>query len=763
MIPPNPPADEPERLALLRSLRVLDQAPDPVLDRITRTAARLFQVPMAMVTLVDSDRQWFMSRVGLDICETPRRDALCGHAILQPGTMVVTDTWRDERFTDNPLVTGAPHIRFYAGRPLRSRHGLALGTLCLIDHQPRSFEQADMAALDDLADMAQAYFHGIEATLETRAVQASLERSEMLFARMVTHAAVGIAVATTDGAWLEMNQRFCDIVGHARASLLGTPIADVVHPDDRASGTWLVRQVIQGRADALSLQLRFVRADGGPSWTQIGASVLRDVRGEPESLVAVVTDINEHKRVQEDLERLQRTLEQRIVERTAELNQAVERLQAEIAVREAAQRALTEEKERFESTLRHASDAFVEVDADDRILFWNRSAEYIFGWTQAEAIGQSLSAIIVPEPMRARHLAAFRRFMRGEPDSGYLIGRRLELTGRRRDGETFPLELTLGTTRVGGRRIANAFLRDISRRKADEQALRESAERLRTITDNAPAMIAIVDRDLRYRFQNHAYTDWFGIAPDALIGTDARQFWGEATYAHLRPALDAVFAGERVAVEYPLPGRNGRMWFYATLVPRTEDDGEVSGFYLLAQDVTERKALYERIEHEATHDPLTALPNRRALMQRIEEAMARVRRHGRSMAVLFMDLDGFKHMNDTLGHEFGDAVLQHFAANVRAAVRDTDLAARLAGDEFVIVLEDLDASAAEQQACTVANAVLDRLRTIQEIQGVAIGLTTSIGAAIHRPQDEETPQELLHRADSAMYRAKAAGKRQVAF
>jgi diguanylate cyclase (GGDEF)-like protein/PAS domain S-box-containing protein len=407
-----------------------------------------------------------------------------------------------------------------------------------------------------------------------------------------------------------MNQRFCDIVGHDRTALLGTPIADVVHPDDRTSGTWLVRQVIQGRADALNLQLRFVRADGGLAWTQVGASVLRDRQGEPESLVAVVTDISEHKRVQEDLERLQRTLEMRILERTTELNQAV--------------------------------------------------------------------------------------------------------------------------------------------------------ERLRTITDNAPAMIAIIDRDLRYRFQNHAFTDWFGIAPGALIGTDARESWGEAAYARLRPALETVFAGKRAAVEYPLPGRSGTMWFYATLVPRVEDGGEVSGFYLLAQDVTERKALYERIEHEATHDPLTGLPNRRALTQRIEEAMARVRRHGRSMAVLFMDMDGFKHMNDTLGHEFGDAVLQHFATGVRAAVRDTDMVGRLAGDEFVIVLEDLDA-AGERQARTVATAVLERVQAIQEVQGVAISLTTSIGVAIHRPQDEETPQELLHRADTAMYRAKAAGKRQVAF
>lgn len=761
MLPPRQPENEAERLALVRSLGVLDQPPDEAMDRITRTAARVFQVPIVLVTLVDEDRQWFFSRVGLRTRQTSREVSMCGHAILGTHALVITDAAKDPRFHDNPLVTGPPHIRFYAGRPLHSRHGLALGTLCLIDHAPRAFGEEDARALDDLADQAQDHLRRLEEQVEARAMRDSLERSQMLFARTVTHAAVGIAVAAPDGRLLEMNQRFCDIVGHDRSWLTGRDIRGIVHPDDVDSAVAMVRRMLAGDADALDLELRFVRADGALAWTQTGTSVLLDAAGAPENLIAVITDITPRKRFQDELETLQRSLEQRIAERTAELHEAVEKLQGEIAVREATQQALTEEKERFQATLRNASDAFIEVDPGDRIVSWNRSAELIFGWSRAEAIGRSLTDTIVPLAMREQHREGFRRFMAHAEGSGHLIGRRVELTGLRRNGEEFPLELTLGITRVGGQIVVNAFLHDISRRKADELALKETAAQLKTITDNAPAMIAFVGRDLRYRFHNRAYTDWFGLAPDSLVGTEIRQFWGEQTFALLKPALEQVLAGHDTTIEYQLPSLSGPMWFYATLVPHVEDSGQVGGFYLLAQDVTERKQLYERIEHEAMHDALTGLPNRRALSLRLDEAMARARRHARPMAVLFMDLDGFKQMNDTLGHEFGDMVLRHFGQTIRDTVRETDFVARLAGDEFVVVMEDFDP--ADGQPGRVGEALLERLRADQEIHGVAVNLATSIGVAVHDASVEETAQELLHRADAAMYRAKAAGKRRVAF
>jgi GAF domain-containing protein len=148
--PPVPP-EEPERLAALEALRLLDTAAEPRFDRFTRIAQRHFQVPIALVSLVDMERQWFKSRLGLDICGTHRDVSFCGHAILGEGVFWVPDALEDLRFADNPLVTGPPHIRFYAGAPLHAPSGHRIGTLCILDRQPRSLTPADLEMLLDLA------------------------------------------------------------------------------------------------------------------------------------------------------------------------------------------------------------------------------------------------------------------------------------------------------------------------------------------------------------------------------------------------------------------------------------------------------------------------------------------------------------------------------------------------------------------------------------------------------------------------------------
>jgi GAF domain-containing protein len=160
------PANEAERLAALYALLILDTPPDQRFDKIVEFAASEFEVPIALLTLVDRERQWFKSKVGLAVCETGRDISFCGHAILAQDIMVVPDALEDPRFADNPLVTGEPGIRFYAGAPLTLPSGAALGTLCLIDRRPRTLDAMELGILSTLRDLAVLELSGREAARE---------------------------------------------------------------------------------------------------------------------------------------------------------------------------------------------------------------------------------------------------------------------------------------------------------------------------------------------------------------------------------------------------------------------------------------------------------------------------------------------------------------------------------------------------------------------------------------------------------------------
>lgn len=170
------PVDEQERLSQLRSLAILDTPPEERFDCVTRMARRLFGVPIALVSLVDENRQWFKSCFGLDVSETDRRISFCGHAILNKGALVIEDASQDERFADNPLVTGDPYIRFYAGQPLHSLSGQAMGTLCIIDQEPRSFGQEDLAMLSDLAGMVEREIMAVQLAISDELTRISNRR-----------------------------------------------------------------------------------------------------------------------------------------------------------------------------------------------------------------------------------------------------------------------------------------------------------------------------------------------------------------------------------------------------------------------------------------------------------------------------------------------------------------------------------------------------------------------------------------------------------
>lgn len=159
------PSDDLQRLQALRELLILDTPPEERFDRVVAFAASEFDVPICVISLVDENRQWFKSSVGLDVCETARDISFCGHALAQSDVLLIEDARQDERFHDNPLVTGEPHIRFYAGAPLMLPSGFVAGTLCIIDSQPRQVDALDLAILGSLRDLVVAELLG-QATAE---------------------------------------------------------------------------------------------------------------------------------------------------------------------------------------------------------------------------------------------------------------------------------------------------------------------------------------------------------------------------------------------------------------------------------------------------------------------------------------------------------------------------------------------------------------------------------------------------------------------
>ncbi len=292
---PHIPPDEAQRLVALRSLGVLDTPPEERFDRITRLAAAMLEMPIALVSLVDENRQWFKSACGLDAKQTSRDISFCGHAILNGDVFIVPDAQADARFSDNPLVTGEPFIRFYAGRPLKNATGSAVGTLCVIDRKPRILTPTQLALLEDLACIAE---HELNSHLRDAALRLSEERMKMA----VEAAQIGI--------WdydLESQSTLWD---DTMFSLYGTRREDFsnpneiwssrMHPDDRASAEMALRAAIAGDKD-YPTEFRVIWPDSEIHTLQTHARLIRDASGKPMRLIGTNWDITEIKRRERNL------------------------------------------------------------------------------------------------------------------------------------------------------------------------------------------------------------------------------------------------------------------------------------------------------------------------------------------------------------------------------------------------------------------------------------------------------------------------------
>jgi diguanylate cyclase (GGDEF)-like protein/PAS domain S-box-containing protein len=303
---------------------------------------------------------------------------------------------------------------------------------------------------------------------------------------------------------------------------------------------------------------------------------------------------------------------------------------------------------------------------------------------------------------------------------------------------------------------------NITALKEAELRQAESEMRLRTITDNLPALITYIDREQKITFANATYREWLGLDPSALVGRHIRDVAGPELYLARKAALERALAGERVEFEAATKRADFDRITHVIYVPDVGADGSTHGIFSLSLDITALKQVERRLIELARVDTLTGLPNRLAFNEYLPNAIARARRTGSAIALMFLDIDHFKSINDTLGHAAGDEVLSEYARRLLACVRSTDTVARLAGDEFVIVLENLST---QEAAAAVARKIVGRIHAPAfQIDGRLLEVTTSIGIAFHEATDSSVAaEELLARADAALYGAKAAGRNRFAF
>jgi diguanylate cyclase (GGDEF)-like protein/PAS domain S-box-containing protein len=422
-------------------------------------------------------------------------------------------------------------------------------------------------------------------------------------------------------------------------------------------------------------------------------------------------------------------------------------------------RAVRESEAETRSILESAHEAFISIDAGGRIVEWNARAEKEFGWSREEAIGRLLVDTVVPQRFRAQHSAGIARYL--ETGETKLIGRRLELSALHRDGTEVPVELSISPVHTANGIRFNAFIHGVAERLQAEAALHEAKERFRSAFEDAAIGMALVDEDGVWVEVNNALAEIVGYDVGQLTGKRFKDLTHPEDLPKDLEALEELVNGERdrFQTEKRYVHADGRtVWINLNLSAVRDKSGEL--LYLIAQmqDVTERKAAQERLAHQASHDSLTGLPNRVLFDDRFALAVSRQRREPAPLALLFLDLDRFKVVNDSIGHDAGDQLLVQAANRLRSLLRPSDTVTRLGGDEFVLLCEKID----EHSAGNLAARVGETISRPFEVGGRNVAVTASIGIAMSRGPDTD-PGTLLANADAAMYEAKRLGRSRYVF
>lgn len=405
----------------------------------------------------------------------------------------------------------------------------------------------------------------------------------------------------------------------------------------------------------------------------------------------------------------------------------------------------------------------VGFSCDGVIVNVNQVFLNMFGYGTADEIcSQSLLNLVAPS---SREEVAARIKRRAQ---GLDVENNYEINGLRKDGSEFSLLVSAKRVETSEGPRTLTFFIDLSEQKRIEHDLQAANEKLHTVIEKAPLRVFWKDLDLRYLGCNTAFANDAGLSsPAELVGKDDFQMgWGDQAELYRQDDHRVIDSDQaKLGFEEPQTTPDGRqIWLRTSKVPLHDANGKVIGVLGIYDDITEQKNNEAKIHQLAFYDALTELPNRRLLADRLQQAFAASVRSGQHGAVLFLDLDNFKTLNDTKGHDIGDLLLSEVAKRLAASVRDGDTVARLGGDEFVVVLESLSAMSSEAaaQAGLVAEKIRDALSQPYVLNHYVYHTSTSIGIVLFKGY-QQSMEDVLKFADAAMYQAKNAGRNAIRF
>ena len=595
-----------------------------------------------------------------------------------------------------------------------------------------------------------------------RRAASSLAAKEAQLRATVDQVAVGISRTAPDGRFLEVNQTLCRMLGYTASELLERSFPDITHPEDVSRSVQLRERLYSGDVASGKIEKRYLRRDGSVMWAEAALTVVRGAGGGTAYVVAVIQDVSARKRAERQAERLTA-----FYSALSHTNQAIVRLRdADALYREICQVCVE---------LGGVRMAHISVTRDDRLVpvAWAGPAEdYLAGIelrispSVPEGRGPAAVALREARPYICNDFFA---------DPATLPWRdRAERFGVR-SSAVFPF-------RRGGRAVGVLNLYDaepgvfdaelvelLDEMAADlsfaldhldrEAALAESSERFRSLVESAMDAIVTIGEDQRIVQFNSAAAAMFQVPLGAALGmplerliperfrgnhaAHVRSFEASGETSRRMGEVSNLWALRADGTEFPIEASISR-----------SQAGGARQYTVILRDITARKRFESRIEYLATHDGLTDLPNRNLIRDRVAQSIGHARRAGIHLALMFIDLDRFKVVNDAFGHPFGDTLLKAAGERFRAALREDDTVARLGGDEFLILLADLHRV---DDVYIVAQKILDALEQPFALEAREVHLNASIGISLY-PQDGEDFDTLLGHADVAMYRAKDLGR-----